>query len=96
MITDNWTRDKATRVQVPMGNFQLEMLDVLHSKRNAVIIVPRNHSKTSTISKAGATKRLCYQLEREILLVSSEGLGESVIGDIREEFESNYLLTELL
>ena len=95
MITDNWTRDKATRQQVPMGEFQLEMLDVLHSKRNAVIIVPRNHSKTSTISKSGSTKRLCYQLEREILLVSSEGLGEDIIRDIREEFVANELLTEM-
>lgn len=95
MITDKWTRDKATKQQFPMGAFQLEMLSILHSKRNAVIIVPRNHSKTSTVSKAGSTKRLCYQLEKEILLVSSEGLGEDIIGDIREQFETNYLLTEM-
>ena len=54
-----------------------------------MIICPRGFAKTTAVSKIMALWLLVFELEPSILVISSRGLGETIIGDIRRELEEN-------
>ena len=60
-----------------------------------LFVIPRDHAKTTAISKIKVLKALLFKEEKSILLICSGGLGEKIIGDIRRELEENEMIKAL-
>lgn len=88
-VCERWTRDQQTGEEVPSAPFHREMWEREKTKEDTLYIVSRDHAKTTAVSKIQTLHDLLYQTEKSILLVMSKGLGESVIGDIRKELQTN-------
>jgi len=88
-VCERWTRDQITGKTIPSAPFHREMWAQCRLKHDSLFIVSRDHAKTTTISKIQTLHELIYGIEKGVLLISSKGLGESVVGDIRKELETN-------
>ncbi|RMD71164.1 MAG: hypothetical protein D6822_03205, partial [Cyanobacteria bacterium J149] len=92
VICYRWTRDKATGEPIKTPDFHKEIWELVDSGKDILVIVPRDHAKTTGVSKIKTLKRLLYKQEKSILLIAPKGLGEEIIGDIRRELEENPIL----
>lgn len=91
-ITPRWTAGKKSGVRYPVPPFHKELWSVCMEGDDVVVVVPRGFSKTSAVTKVLSLWFLLFQLEPSILVVSSQGLGEVIIGEIRKELEENKLI----
>ena len=55
-------------------------------------VIPRGFAKTTARSKIKVLHGKLYQYRKNTLIISSEGLGEDIVGDIRRELETNPLI----
>lgn len=78
-----------------MPQFHKDLWKVSIEGGDIVIVCPRGFSKTTAISKILALWLLLFELEQSIIIISSKGLGENIIGDIRRELEENAMITNL-
>lgn len=91
-LCERWTRDQVTGESIPSAPFHREMWTQGKLKEDCLYIVARDHAKTTAKSKIQTLHELVYSIEKSVLLISSKGLGEAVVGDIRKELESNQAL----
>lgn len=88
-ITQKWTTGKKTGQRFGTPEFHREMWGYTLKEDDSVTIVPRGFAKTTAVSRIEALWLLLFEIEPSILLISSKGLGEEVIGDIKRELEEN-------
>ncbi len=81
--------DQATGVTYPSAPIHRTLWDI---HENVLVILPRGSGKTTVVSKAKILHALLYELEPDILLLTSKGLGEEIVGAIRRELEINPLI----
>lgn len=85
-----WTRDKRSKRRIKTPQFHKDMWN--DDEGNSLYIVPRDHAKTTARSKIKVLHSKLYRYEPATLIISSEGLGEEIVGDIRFELETNGFL----
>ncbi|TXH07881.1 MAG: hypothetical protein E6R04_11940 [Spirochaetes bacterium] len=91
-ICKRWTSNKKTGQRFRSPPFHLELWEAAKSPEDMLAIIQRDGGKTTAISKILVLWFLIYGLEPSILLLSSKGLGEEIIGDLRTELENNSTL----
>jgi len=92
-ITQRWTTAKKSGIRYDIPAFHEELWQISIEGDDVLVICPRGFAKTTAVSKIFSLWLLLFELEPSILLISSKGLGEGVIGDIRKELEENPLIT---
>lgn len=88
-ITQRWTTSKKSRTRFPIPQFHKDLWKICIEDGDIVVICPRGFAKTTAVSKIFSLWCLLFELEQSILIISSKGLGENIIGDIRRELEEN-------
>ena len=91
-ITQKWTTGQKSGKRYPTPDFHRELWSIAMNGEDVLVICPRGFAKTTAISKILALWLLLFELEKSILVISSKGLGEKIIGDIRQELEENKLI----
>lgn len=91
---DHYKKDKKTGKSIKGAPFHQELIKSLKSSQDTLVIVPRDHAK-STINFFTLIHDICYGIEPSILLIMAKGLGLESIGKIRDEFESNGLINKV-
>ncbi|MDR0607087.1 MAG: hypothetical protein LBG52_01755 [Candidatus Peribacteria bacterium] len=71
-----------TNDKLPVPNHIKELWEIINQKQDFNLIIARGHNKTTGIL-IKILKMCCYGLEREILYISTENLGEIGVGKIR-------------
>jgi hypothetical protein len=80
---------KKSELSFKTPDFHRELWAVTLQGHDVLIVVPRGFAKTTAVSKILVSWLLLFGLEKSILIISSRGLGEAIIGDIRRELENN-------
>lgn len=91
-LLTRWTSDKATGNRIASAPFHREIWKLEGERKDALYILPRDHAKTTAGTKICTLHDLLYSLEKSVIFVMSKGLGESVVGDIRKELETNHAI----
>ena len=94
-ITKRWTQGKKTKQKFGTPEFHKELWKICLQGDDVLIIVPRGFAKTTAVSKILTLWLLLFELEPSILIISSRGLGETIVGDIRRELEQNELIRHI-
>lgn len=92
VVCERWTVEKKTGEIFESADFHFELWGAYFNGDDVLAIIGRANGKTTNVSKMASLYALCFMLEPEILLIASKGLGEEIIGDLREELEGNILL----
>ena len=90
----HYKQDKKTGEKIPEAAFHRELRESLKSKDDTLVIVPRDHAK-STTNFFILMHDICYNIEPSILLIMAKGLGLETIGKIRDEFETNHAIKKV-
>jgi len=88
-ICDKWTRDKKTGEKIESPAFHALLWEGCSSGEDVLAIIARDHAKTTAVSKMLTLWLTLFEEEKSILFLMSKGLGEEVLGAIREELEQN-------
>ena len=88
-ICSRWVRDQATGVEIATPQHHREIWKEDEQKRDMVVIIARDHAKSTAECKIETLHELIYRTEKAILIVSEKVLGEKIIGDIKKELETN-------
>lgn len=91
-ICRRWVTDKKTGQVYETPDFHKEIWDEENKAGDVLFVVPRNFAKTTADTKIKTLHSMLFQYEPATLIISSEGLGEEVVGDIRFELETNYYI----
>jgi hypothetical protein len=86
--------DKKTGDSIKSSSFHKELIDAIKSEDDTLVIVPRDHAK-STTSFFVMMHDICYSVEPSILLVMAKWLWLETIWKIRDEFETNHTITKV-
>lgn len=89
----NFKKDKKTREYMESADFHYELADSYTGDDSSIVIVPRDHAKT-TVGIMTTLFEICYELEPSTLLIMGEWLGTETIGKIRDELEENHVIRE--
>ena len=87
-----WVTDKKSGQVYATPDFHKQIWEEENKAGDVLFVVPRNFAKTTADTKAKTLHSMLYQYEPATLIISSEGLGEEVVGDIRFELETNYYI----
>lgn len=91
-VCHRWVTDKKTGRVYASPDFHKEIWKEENEVGDVLFVVPRNFAKTTADTKIKTLHSMLYQYEPSTLIISSEGLGEEVVGDIRFELETNYYI----
>ena len=94
-IVPHWTTDQSSGLRIPSADIHRDMWGMWNEGGDLLFVIPRDHAKTTSISKIKILKALLFKEEKSILLICSGGLGEKIIGDIRKELEENEMIRAL-
>lgn len=89
-----YKKDKKTGEKVKSAPFHKELSEKLQSNNDTLVIVARDHAK-STTSFFVMVHDVVYKKEKSILLIMSEWLGVETIGKLRDEFETNQTIIKI-
>jgi hypothetical protein len=70
---DHYKKDKKTGESIKEAPFHQELIKSLKSSQDTLVIVPRDHAK-STINFFTLIHDICYAMEPSILLIMARGL----------------------
>ena len=88
-VCKRWTTDRKSLEQIDTPEFHKELWELARTPQDLLAIIARGHGKTTALSKILVLWLLLFEVEPSILLLMSKGLGEKVVGDIRQELERN-------
>lgn len=88
-ICARWVRDQATGEEIATPQHHREIWKEDEQKRDMLVIIARDHAKSTAECKIETLHELIYKTEKAILILSEKVLGEKIIGDIKKELETN-------
>lgn len=91
-VCKRWLTDKKSGVSHPVPGFHVEMWQYVDKEQDVLLIEPRGYAKTTAVSKILVLKFLLYRIEPSVLLITTKGLGEEIVGDIKRELEENEII----
>jgi predicted phage terminase large subunit-like protein len=75
--------------------FHAELAELIRRKKRVVCAAPREHAKSTVVSFAIVLWWIVYDQRKFIVIFrESDGVASQILGDLREELESNDLLRE--
>lgn len=84
--------DKKTGEVYDSAPFHFELRDMAALAEDLLVIVARDHAKTTSVCVMLILWLLINKVEESILLITAKGLGEDIIGKIRRTLETNKAL----
>lgn len=90
-VCKRWTTDQKSGMRYESPPFHVELWQLSSMGIDFECVVPRSFGKTTAI-KIDVTHSMLFQTERSTLYIASLGLGESFVGDIRYEIETNPIM----
>lgn len=91
-VCKRWVKDKQTGRKYATPDFHKQIWEEENKSGDVLFVVPRGFAKTTADTKIKTLHSMLFQYEPSTLIISSEGLGEEVVGDIRFELETNYYI----
>lgn len=94
-VTTRWTTSKKLNIRYPIPQFHRDLWEIAVQEDDTLVVCPRGFSKTTAVSKIFSLWLLCFELEKSTIVISSKGLGEEIVGDVRRELEENLMILQL-